>query len=478
MTERLLPVGLVAALLVACGHGPTSAAPAPTPDAAAPPGSAGDLGANSPVIDHSGPGGGYAGPLEHGALGEWWQPVGCPGMVPVAAGVTGAAWGEDTYGDVDRSPHAVHTSWTFETASSIAAIWETDSGTHATFLAYGDTPTKLDHFVQGVTFTNPPQDFEKLPYPLLAHEAHACGLLPSHTYYFAVGGDGWYGNVYSVTTAPAVGADTPFRFAVVGDSNGFPSLFAELVPKVDSFAPAWELFTGDMVHDGTVQTEWEWWFAAGGSFLARVPTMTAHGNHEEMATGYFALFALPGVEEIYSFDYGNAHVVVLNDSPRPGEELTGRQAAFLEEDLAAVTARPVPPVWLLTSHHRPMYSSDPEEGSNLTVRSAWQPIQDKYKVDVDFNGHSHHYESTTAINLDAGADGGGVGDGGSGVRYITSGGAGAAFDSPTPTPNPWSLAYYAGLSLAIVDVDGRTLTIRGYRSDGTAIDKAPIVLTK
>ena len=46
--------------------------------------------------------------------------------------------------------------------------------------------------------------------------------------------------------------------------------------------------------------------------------MTVHGNHEDMATGYFALFALPGIEEIYSFDWGDVHFVVLNDSPTAG----------------------------------------------------------------------------------------------------------------------------------------------------------------
>ncbi len=437
---------------------------------ASPQGRPGDLGANSPVIDHSGPNGGLVGAIQQGALGTSWMPVGCPGTVPIATGVTGAAWGGDAYGTTDPSPHAVHTSWTFDTATSIAAIWETDADTTATYLAYGDSPIELDHFVQGVTFTNPPQSFEKLPYPLLVHEAHACGLQPEHTYYFAVGGDGWYGNVYTVRTAPSVGSSTPFRFVVIGDSNGFPQLYAELVPKADSYAPEWQLFTGDMVHDGTVQTEWEWWFAAGDSFLARVPTMTAHGNHEMMATGYFALFALPGVEEIYSFDYANAHFVVLNDSPRPGEVLTGRQAAFLDSDLAAATSRAVPPDWIITSHHRPMFSSDPEEGSNLTVRAAWEPLQDKYKTDVDFNGHSHHYESTSPVQD------GGVSD--SGVRYITSGAAGATFDSPTPTPNPWTISYYAGLALAVVDVKGRTLTMQGFRSDGTAIDAAPLTLTK
>jgi hypothetical protein len=201
----------LAVLLFACGHAPSSQEAPPLQVGGEPyAGRSGDLGANSAAIDHGGANGGLVAAVQHGALSGSWQPAGCPGTVPIAVGVTDAAWGEDDYGNTDRSPHAVHTSFRFDTSTSIAAIWETDAGTHASFLAYGDSPTKLDHFVQGVSFTNPPQTFDRLPYPLLVHEAHACGLQPNRTYYFAVGGDGWYGNVYGVKTAPSPGTDAPF----------------------------------------------------------------------------------------------------------------------------------------------------------------------------------------------------------------------------------------------------------------------------
>lgn len=471
----------VAALVVlawvgpGCGHASTSATSAPA-DAAtdAFTGRPGDLGANSPVIDHGGPNGGVLGAMQSGPVGDAWQPNGCPGTVPVATGVTGAAWGQETYGATDMSPHAVHTSFRFDTSSSFAVLWETDAQTQATWVAFGDTPTDLNQFVQGVAFTNPPAPLDILPYPMLVHEVHVCGLAPDHTYYYAVGGDGWYGSVESITTGPPQGSDEGFRFIVMGDSNAFYDLYANLQVAAGTYAPIFTLFTGDLVHEGDMVSEWEQWFAAGGPLLATIPTMTVHGNHEEMATAYFALFALPGIEEIYSFDWGDVHFCVLNDSPTDGDpDLSGRQATFLDQDLTAAQARPVPPTWIVTSHHRPMFSSDPSEGSDLTVRDDWQPILEKHHVDVDFNGHSHHYESTLPI---LGEDGGIVDEGG--VRYITSGAAGAAFDPPTPTPNAWSIMYYAGLALAVVDVTAHTLKIQGRRVDGTAIESAPIVLQK
>jgi hypothetical protein len=311
---------------------------------------------------------------------------------------------------------------------------------------------------------------------MLTHEVHVCGLQPDHTYFYAVGGDGWWGNVDALTTGPADGSTEGFRFIAMGDSNAFYDLFASLQVAAGTYAPAFTLFTGDLVHQGELVSEWEMWFKAGGPLLANIPTMTAIGNHEDMAAQYFALWALPGNEEIYSFDWGDVHFVLLNDTPPDGDsDLTGRQAQFLDDDLTAAQARPVPPVWIVSSHHRPMFSSDPDEGSNLTVRDAWQPILEKHHVDVDFNGHAHHYESTLPV---LGTDGGIVGTDAGGIRYITTGAAGALFDSPTPTPNPWTEVYYAGLAMAVVDVTQHTFKIQGRRLDGTPIEDAPIILTK
>jgi len=456
--------------LAACGH-----SSAQQPDAGVFTGRPGDLGAHSPVIDHGGPNGGLVGTLQSGAVGASWQPANCPGTVPIATGVSNAQWGSEAYGTTDESPHAVHTSFRFDTSTSFAVIWETDASTQATFVAYGDTPTKLDHFVQGVTFQNPPDPSpDNLPYPMNVHEVHVCGLAPDRTYYFAVGGDGWYGNVYPIVTQHPVGSGDPFRFIAMGDSNFFYSLYAQLEANVDAYAPSFVLFTGDMIHQGTYQTDWEQWFAAGGSTIASIPTMTVHGNHEELAVDYFGLFALPGIEEFYSFDVGNVHFVVLNDSPADPNDLTTRQAQFLDQDLTAAEQRAVPPVWTITSHHRPMFSSDPDEGSNLTVRAAWQGIFEKHHVAVDFNGHAHHYESTFPVL----GDGGIVADDAGGIRYMTVGSAGALFDSSTPTANPWTIVYYAGLALAVIDVTQTTLQIQGYKADGSLLESAPIVLHK
>ena len=429
----------------------------------------GDLGPApaSGVIDHSGPGGGVVGPVPSGALSDaTWTASGC-GDVPLAVGVTDAAWSSEVYDDAP-SPYAVHASFRFESATSLSVVWETGPGTRASWLAIGESPTKLDRFVPGVSFTYGTKLLDKAM-PLRVHEAHVCGLTPNRTYYFAVGGDGYYGQVYPVKTAPAKADEAPFRIGVFGDSNNLVYAdFKVVVEKMRAQAPDFIAFTGDLVHDGAIQSQWDLWFAAAGDLFARAPIMAAHGNHEAMATAYFAQFAQPGNEEYYSFDYGNTHFVVLNDSPPMDSEID-LEAAFADQDFAAALARPTPPRWLVAMHHRPPYSS---ATSNLNVRAKLTPIYDKYHVDLVLNGHEHAYESTLPIN-----GGKAVKDYAAGTLYITTGGAGGLLNLPTFTQESWSRKYLPAYNYVTVDVAGPKLTVSAFANDGSAIE-APIVLTK
>lgn len=429
----------------------------------------GDLGPapGSAILDHGGPMGGVVGPIATGAItGPTWSAAGC-GDVPIAVGVMDVAWSSEVYDDAP-APYAVHTSFRFDTASSLSVVWETGPGTRASWLAIGDSPSKLDRFVEGVSFTYGTKILDKAM-PLRVHEAHLCGLAPNRTYYFAVGGDGYYGQVYPVKTGPALADDAPFRIGVFGDSNNLVYAdFKIVVDKMRAQAPDFVAFTGDLVHDGAIQSQWDLWFAAAGDLFARSPIMAAHGNHEAMATAYFAQFAQPGNEEYYSFDYGNTHFVVLNDSP-PNDAEFDVEAAFADQDFAAALARKTPPRWLVAMHHRPPYSS---ATSNLNVRAKFSPIYDKHHVDLVLNGHEHAYESTVPIYGGAAAK-----DFASGTVYITTGGAGGLLNDPSFTQQPWSQKYAPVYNYVTVDVAGPKVTVSAFANDGSPLE-APIVITK
>ena len=238
-------------------------------------------------------------------------------------------------------------------------------------------------------------------------------------------------------------------------------------------------------------------FAAGGrdyiskpfqaeEVLARVPFMFADGNHESLSQIFLSRFALPQElsdgesgqgEEWYSFDYGNAHFVVLNDSVSSTTVLTGSEPTWLRADLGKVDRQKTP--WIFVMHHQGAYSCASNHGSNLAVRAALQPIYDEFKVDVVWNGHDHDYErshpirgfqpgSTEGALATEGADGVPVAE--SGTIYIVSGGAGASlYGSSTACFH--TLKAESVNNYLIVDVDGRMLRVTAYRLDGSVLDQ-------
>lgn len=430
----------------------------------------GDLGGASAVIDHGGANGGVVGGVQTGALaGSTWTPAGC-GEVALAVGVKEAAWSSEAYDADDPAPRDVHASFRFDTATSLSFVWNTAPGTRASWVAFGKSPDKLDHFVEGVSFTFDTLAGDNTALPVRVHEAHACGLDPHTTYYYAVGGDGYFGKVYAAVTAPAIDPAAKFRFGVIGDSNNivYPE-FSTIASKMKTVAPDFIAFTGDLVHDGARQSQWDAWFAAAGDLFASSPIMPAHGNHEAMATGYFAQFALPGNEEYYSFDYAQVHFVVLNDSPTDAAEFA-TQAAFLDADLTAAKARATPPVFIVAMHHRPAYSS---ANSTSNDQTWFCPLYDKHHVDLVLNGHEHSYESTKPVK--AGVEAASQAEG---TVYVVTGGAGALLNyRANQTPLAFSRKYVEAFHYLTVEVDGKKLTVSSFDEDGAAVDD-PIVFQK
>jgi acid phosphatase type 7 len=193
-------------------------------------------------------------------------------------------------------------------------------------------------------------------------------------------------------------------------------VWAQLVDELVERTPDLLLFSGDAVTFGQLQPEWEEFFAVGEPLFAQVPVVSVHGNHDLNSINFYAQFAMPGDEENFSFDYGHAHITVVNDSPEQLADLSGSTKAFLQNDLAAhAVAR-----WKIVKHHRPVYSASLRHGSDTTLRAEWAPVFDQAQVDLVLNGHDHDYERSRPMRGDevqaSPADG---------TVYIVSGGAGA-----------------------------------------------------
>lgn len=366
----------------------------------------------------------------------------------------------------DPTPRLVHLGLMGDPKTSMVAQWRTaDEQTRASQIRYAKganlAAADLTEKQEGVEFAYRATGTDLIR----MHQAHLCGLEPGTAYSYQVGGTDLSGNqsfspVYTFRTAPDVVAhpDAEVVFGFVGDSRGGYDVWQLLIAQLQQRTPDLILFSGDAVTIGLTQFEWEEFFGRAEPLFARVPVISAHGNHEVNAINYYSQLALPGDQENFGIDYGFAHITVGNDTPDDISKLGGEFKDRLEADFTASNAAR----WKLFMHHQPMFSASTRHGPSTTLQNAWLPLIDAHHVDLVLNGHDHDYEvSKPMINkqVQATSDNATV--------FVVAGGAGAElYDSGSDF---WTLYSEKTYSAAILHVRRDQLTMEAFRQDGTPI---------
>ncbi|MBS1153469.1 MAG: hypothetical protein H6Q89_5167, partial [Myxococcaceae bacterium] len=254
------------------------------------------------------------------------------------------------------------------TPNSITLVWRTLLS-EASVVKYGTAVGALTQTATGTVGTE--------------HVVKLTGLTANTRYFYSVG-------TATTVRAPASSADAPqhyfdthpapgtkqrFRFWVVGDDGTGGSTQTTMIQGAKTFlarpGQAWPDFfvhVGDMAYNSGTDLEFTTrHFAPHQSMMRNMVVWPALGNHEGQssngATGagpYFDAYVLPkaaeaggvasGTEAYYSFDYANAHFVVL-DSYDLSRSATGTMATWLKSDLIA-TAQD----WLIVYFHHPPYT--------------------------------------------------------------------------------------------------------------------------
>ena len=270
------------------------------------------------------------------------------------------------------------------------------------------------------------------------HLATMQGLTPGSVYFFRVGVplDGW--SAVSSFRASRVAADVspeaPMRLLLFGDM-GWTNAQA-LSYLQDEVASAYfdaVIDLGDYAYDlpnmdGLFGDEFQ---LAIQPITSTTPTIGAVGNHEG-AGGFqhylhrFRVFAadgssgltpaglpglLPGLPNNFylSFDLGIAHFASVSTECYFIEGCPALQAAWLEADLAAASARRAERPWLIVFAHRSVYCSCDDdcdfaatavrEGVMVNGTRMWglEPILNRYGVDLFLNAHEHNFERNYAV---------------------------------------------------------------------------------
>jgi 3',5'-cyclic AMP phosphodiesterase CpdA len=194
--------------------------------------------------------------------------------------------------------------------------------------------------------------------------------------------------------------------------------------------PDFVIHTGDLVADGSDSAQWPVFFSIERELLRKTAFSPSLGNHERNNPQYYEFFDVR--TPYYSFDWANAHIVVLNSDLGKS-----RKADFA----------------FVVFHHPPFSAVKRRQGEDREVSQA-VPVMEKFKIGAVFSGHDHNYQHHLK----------------GGVHYVVTGGGGAPLypvDAPLAgiTRKVESTEHYAG-----VRVNGKAARIQAFALDGRVID--------
>ncbi len=195
----------------------------------------------------------------------------------------------------------------------------------------------------------------------------------------------------------------PFKFVYFGDAqNGVLSHWSRTIRMAYQTAPdaKFALHAGDMINISHADNEWAEWYKAGGFIHSQWTGVPVAGNHEyigrtpaiknKLSIQWRPQFTLPVVKElpkelhetVYSIDYEGMQLIVLNSN-----RLMAEQKPYLEAQLKKPGYR-----WKVVSFHHSLFS--PHRGvsaNSKKIATEWQPLFEKYNVDMVLQGHDHAY---------------------------------------------------------------------------------------
>lgn len=322
-------------------------------------------------------------------------------------------------------PDRILISWKKDPSSSFSVTWRSKAGPDA--VAEIALATPGPEFLADVMRYE--ADTSELMTNLGTVHMHAAtfdGLKPNTLYVYRVGSRrtkplgedaakaqhessvdyAWSAWTQVKTAVPFEGKVTPVRFAYVGDAqNDLKSHWSRLVREAFRDAPRMTFFlhAGDLVNRGNNDHEWGQWFYAGDFIFSMIPQVAVPGNHEydrdafdldepekrQLSRRWAQRFEYPengpegSTENVYAVDVQGIRIIGLDTNI--GEEQRVAHTAWLEGQLKNNPNR-----WTIVTHHHPVYSTS-RGRDNPALREFWQPLYEKYGVDLVLQGHDHSY---------------------------------------------------------------------------------------
>ena len=370
------------------------------------------------------------------------------------------------FAQLEKGPYIQNVS-----ENSATVVWYTTGATPGTF-KYGPSLSNLN-----TTVTTASDD---------VHTVVLSGLSPDTRYYYSVGnGSTVYasGDAYYFETYPVPATSTSFRFTAFGDCGTGDQYQYDTAEQLELLSPrsALHLLPGDIVYNNGGRKRYqERYFDVYWKTIRNVVFWPALGNHDVnnscQGCAWFEFFYTPAnnpdnIENYYSFDYGPAHFVVLDDELTREQGKTDQMLDWMDQDLEDAKARGI--TWLIAIFHKAPYSRG-SRGDDEFNQTNLVPRLEAQGVDLVISGHSHAYERSYLLNNNAIIDNNqntySKNGHGPGTLYIVNGVGGGKL-GVISGKHALMAAQYGGISgVSVFDIDGNTLTGFLKKSDGTVID--------
>ncbi|AJE50895.1 purple acid phosphatase family protein [Paenibacillus polymyxa] len=316
--------------------------------------------------------------------------------------------------NTDQGISKVTATFYGDTKASKGFTWYTSKlFTKSTVQVTKKTASEAD-FTNALTFegtsspsTNSPEE--------LVHKAVATGLQADTAYYYRVGdaARGIWSETGTFQTAPKNGE---FTFIDLADTQAKSEDEAILSSQTLEKAlqtvnnAQFVVHNGDIVDTGTKEEQWNWLLGHSQKSLLNTTIVPSAGNHEDENYAFYDHFNInqpagsaTKTGAYYSFDYSNAHFIVLNSNEDSEKyaNFSEDQVEWLKKDAAA--AKKAGAQWIIVNIHKGPYTTsnhatDADIMDNNGVRNQIAPLMDKLDIDFVVQGHDHIYARTKPIN--------------------------------------------------------------------------------
>ncbi len=305
-----------------------------------------------------------------------------------------------------KFPDRIILNPTPDPATSVAVTWRTDTTIHTGFCEWQpatDTKIKAEESITARANTKTVcYPYKDEPTITSNHHSYIVkGLKPGSEYVYRVGNGSFWSEWFEFRT-PSLNNE-PFSFIYFGDPQiGLKSEWPRVIRKAFQQCPdcRFMLYAGDLINRSGRDSEWDEWFKTSSFLCAMVPQVMTPGNHDyasaKLDSHWNSQFTQPnngpaGLKGTCFFiDYPNLRLISIDSAA--GSELEDEkgvplqvQKAWLDSVLSTNTAK-----WVVITTHLPFYSTK-DSRDNPQLRRNFQPILEKYKVDLVLTGHDHSY---------------------------------------------------------------------------------------